>query len=227
MGFWSKASLRAFPILLLALGISFDAHAQPEAGASFPSASSRRTGNQPAPPSPSANYRAVQQRLAQGWNTWDTNSVTTQVLLPEGLAIHVGVKHNATLGGDVFIGDVLIGRLQAGAEKVVPGPHAWDGSYTDLRVTWEGHGWRIQSAHDAADLVLLATPLPSKPISALPPTLVVSVNFLWNRPGTALRRADLIETRGASGTVPVYCTCNPPSTRAESYDYADVPVAAP
>jgi putative isomerase len=56
---------------------------------------------------------------------------------------------------------------------------------------------------------------------------VVSVNFLWNRPGTALRRADLIETRGASGSVPVYCTCNPPSTLAESDDYADVPVAAP
>jgi neutral trehalase len=56
---------------------------------------------------------------------------------------------------------------------------------------------------------------------------VVSVNFLWNRPGTALRRADFIETRGASGSVPVYCTCDPPSARAESDDYADVPVAAP
>jgi putative isomerase len=110
---------------------------------------------------------------------------------------------------------------------VVPGPHAWDGSYTDLRVTWKGHSWRIQSAHDAGDLVLLATPLPSKPISALPPTLVVSVDFLWNRPGTTLRRADFIETRGAAGPVPVYCTCNPPSAQAESDDYADVPVAAP
>ena len=225
MNLSSKASFRAFPILFLACGISFAALAQTEAGSSFPTASSRRAGNQPAPPPASANYRAVQQRLAQGWNTWDTNSVLTQVLLPEGLAIHVGMKHNATLGGDAFLGDVLIGRLQPGAEQVVPGPHAWDGSYTDLRVTWKGHSWRIQSAHDAGNLVLLATPLPSKPISALPPTLVVSVNFLWNRPGTALRRADFIETRGASGTVPVYCTCNPPSAHAESDDYADVPVA--
>ena len=95
------------------------------------------------------------------------------------------------------------------AEQVVPGPHSWDGSYTDLRVAWKGHSWRIQSAHDAGDLVLLATPLPSKPISAMPPTLVVSVDFLWNRPGTALRRADFIETHGASGPVPVYCTCDP------------------
>jgi len=222
-----NAFFRVFPILLLVCGISISALAQPEAGSSFPTASSRRAGNQPAPPAASANYRAVQQRLAQGWNTWDTNSVLTQVLLPEGLAIHVGLKHNGALGGDAFLGDVLIGRLQPGAEQVVPGPHAWDGSYTDLRVTWRGHSWRIQSAHDAGDLVLLATPLPSKPISALPPTLVVSADFLWNRPGTALRRADFIETRGAAGLVPVYCTCNPPTTQAESDDYADVPVTSP
>jgi len=225
--FSSKALLRAFPILLIVCGISFAALAQPESESSFPTASSRLAGHQQAPPPPSAAYRAVQQRLAQGWNTWDTNSVTTQVLLPEGLAIHVGLKHNATLGGDAFLGDVLIGRLQPDTEQVVPGPHAWDGSYTDLRVTWKGHSWRIQSAHDAGDLVLLATPFPSKPISAMPPTLVISADFLWNRPGTALRRADFIETRGAAGFVPVYCTCELPTAHAESDNYADVPVAAP
>ena len=70
----------------------------------------------------------MQQRLARGWNTWDVHSVATQVLLPEGLAIHVGMKHNSTLNGDAFLGDALIGRLDKDAEKVTPGPHAWDGS---------------------------------------------------------------------------------------------------
>ena len=27
-------------------------------------------------------------------NTWDVHSVTTQYLLPEGLAIHIGIEHN-------------------------------------------------------------------------------------------------------------------------------------
>jgi len=236
MNLFSKACLRAFLLPFLLATCSFNVWAQ--AGDAAPSSpvTSRRVVGLPAPPPRSADYRAVQQRLAQGWNTWDTNSVTTQVLLPEGLAIHVGLKHNATLGGDAFLGDAQIGRLQQGAEQVVPGPHAWDGSYTDQRLTWKGHSWRIQSAHDAGDnagdLVLLATPLPPvKPISALPPTLVVSADFLWNRPGTTLRRADFIETQGAAGPVPVYCTCNPPSAgasaQAESDDYADVPVTAP
>jgi putative isomerase len=172
----------------------------------------------------SAEYRQVQERLARGWNTWDVNSVTTQVLLPEGLAIHVGLKHNSTEFQDAFLGNVLIGRLDKGAEQVVPGPHSWDGSYTELRVAWKGHSWRVQSARDGDDLVLLATPLASKPISALPPTLVVSVDFLWNRPGTVERRGDLIVSHGAGGDVPVYCTCAQPSGQR---DYADAPVAAP
>src|ERR1700729_3795410 len=56
----------------------------------------------------SAEYRAVQKRLAQGWNTWDVHSVTTQVLLPEGLAIRVGMQHNTTENSDPYLGDALI-----------------------------------------------------------------------------------------------------------------------
>jgi hypothetical protein len=175
----------------------------------------------------SAEYQQVQQRLAQGWNTWDVNSVATQVLLPEGLAVHVGLKHNSTEFQDAFLGDVLIGRLEKDAEQVVPGPHSWDGSYTELRVAWKGHSWRVESAHDGGDLVLLVTPLESKansvPASALPATLVVSADFLWNEPGTAERRGDSIETHGVSGDVAVYCTCAQGGQR----DYADAPVTSP
>lgn len=155
----------------------------------------------------SANYKQVQRRLARGWNTWDLNSVTTQVLLPEGLTIHLGLKHNDAHGPNVFLQDALIGRRNPSAEQVIPGPHSWDGSYSELRISWMGHVWRVQSAHDGTDLVLLATPLPSTPKPALPPTLVVSVDFLWNLSGTSMRLPNSIETRGVSGDVPVYCTC--------------------
>jgi len=141
---------------------------------------SRMAGSQADPGPRSASYAQVQQRLAQGWNTWDVHSVTTHVLLPEGLAIRVGMKHNTTEGSDAYLGDALIGRQQKGAEVVTPGPHAWDGSYTDLRVDWEGHSWSVQSAHDGADLVILVTPLESKGASALPPTIVFSVGTVWD-----------------------------------------------
>ena len=181
---------------LLALGPAKVAEAQSDEGAALrmpvadSSSAKEHAGSQPVPHNMS-RYR----RLARGWNTWDVHSVTTHVLLPEGLAIHIGLEHNSTEGGDAFLPDALIGRLTPGAEQVFPGEHSWDGSSTDLRVSWKGHSWRIQSARDGDDLVLLATPLPSQPISALPPTIVFSVNFLWNRPGTALKHPDYIETR--------------------------------
>lgn len=160
----------------------------------------------------SAEYAKVQQRLARGWNTWDVHSVATQVLLPEGLAIHVGMKHNSTLNGDAYLEDALIGRLEKGAEVVTPGPHAWDGSYTELSVEWKGQTWRVQSAHEGEDLVLLTTPLPgdAKADSVLPPTIVFSVDFLWNRPGMVMRMNDRMRAFVASGARPieVFCTCS-------------------
>lgn len=155
----------------------------------------------------SAQYAAVQERLAQGWNTWDVNSVTTQVLLPSGLAIHVAMKHNTTEQGDTFLENPLIGRLQSGSEQVFPGAHAWDGSYTDLRIDWKDHSWRVQSAHDGQDVVILVTPLASQSKTALPPTAVFSVNYLWNRTGTVARHPGVIEAKDSAGAIPVYCTC--------------------
>ena len=228
----TRARLLAGAYILSSLSIAgcqvaAEGQAEDSSTPAFPVARSRSAGGEANAQPESANYRQVQRRLAQGWNTWDVNSVTTHVLLPEGLAIQVGLKHNSTLNGDAFLRDALIGRLDTGAEQVVPGPHSWDGSYTDLRVTWKGHSWRIESARDGSDLVLLATPLKAKPISALPPTIVFSANFLWNRPGTALKHPDFIETHGAAGAVPVYCTCVEPGggRAAEQGDKAvDIPV---
>jgi len=178
----------------------------------------------------SADYAAVQSRLARGWNTWDVHSVATQVLLPEGFAIHVGMKHNTSLNGDAWLGDALIGRLDKDAEVVTPGPHAWDGSYTSADYAWKGHKWRVESAHDGDDLVMLVTPLEAP--KALPPTVVFSVDHLWNGLGTVEKLGDHIEAEtpmlGAARphSASVYCTCYNSLfyTRA---GYIDLPIAGP
>jgi len=201
-------------LLLIVLGYSPNAVAQnlDQSGLKLPTESASNSPKNESFVPDSPEYKQVQQHLSQGWNTWDVHSITTHVLLPEGLAVHVGMQHNGTEWGADFLRDALIGKLSVGAEQVFPGAHSWDGSYTDLRVSWQGLSWRVQSAHDGADLVLLVTPLPAKTTSVLPPTIVFSVNFLWARAGTTLQHANYIETHGASGSVPVYCTCvNSPS----------------
>ena len=158
-----------------------------------------------APSQPSHHeYAILQQRLSSGWNTWDVHSVTAEVLLPEGLAIRLGLKHTTTLTDDAFLQDALIGRQNSGAEQVFPGPHAYDGSYTELRLSWQGHNLCIQTAHDGKDLVILVTPLNPAQANLLPPALVVSAGFLWQRPGFVVRAGFRIEAHSPSGVLPIY-----------------------
>ncbi|HEX8763938.1 MAG TPA: trehalase family glycosidase [Candidatus Acidoferrum sp.] len=168
----------------------------------------------------STRYDALQKRLEVGWNTWDVYSVTAHVLLPAGLAIRVGLQSKTTLNGEAFLADPLIGRQGRDVEQVLPGPHAWDGSYTDLRLSWRGTNLRIQSGHAGADLVILMTPLPGEKHGALPATAVFSVAYLWNRPGTAARVADRIEARSPAGAVDIYCV-------GAKAPFSSVPVAGP
>jgi len=161
----------------------------------------------------SGYYGQLQKRLAQGWNTWDVQSVTSHVLLPDGLAIRVGLEHNTTELVDSFLATPLIGRLGRAAEQVFPGAHAWDGSYTDLRLTWRHSSLRIQSAHDGDGLVILATPIETEPNTALPPTLVFSVDYLWNRAGNVVWHGDTMEAHDANRTVDVYCASSDSNER--------------
>jgi len=112
-------------------------------------------------------YGAVQARLQHGWNSWDTNSVTEQVLLPEGLGIALGVRRRSSENSDAFLASALIGRKGADDEKVVPGAHSYDGSYSALRLSWRGVDLRLETANVEGDLVMLVTPL-SAPGTAQP-----------------------------------------------------------
>jgi hypothetical protein len=159
----------------------------------------------------------VQKSLAQGWNTWDTHSVMTQVLLPEGFAIHAGLKQRSTEGSNDFLRSALIGELKKGAPQVFPGPHAYDGSYTDLKLMWHGYRIRIQCAHDAGDLVMLVTSISQDSQLHLPPEMVFWANMLWDRPGQIAKQRQTINAQFAHRTVRVYLTGN------DAHDL-DVPV---
>src|SRR5438067_7975097 len=148
-----------------------------------------------APATRSAEYRAVQQRLQHGWNSWDTNSVTAQVLLPYGLELRLGVQKRTSEWADAFLPTALIGRKGADAEQVFPGPHAFDGSYSALKLKWNGVALRVETAHAGDDLVMLVTPLREESSTRLPPVAVISAGMVWNRPGTVERQGGHLVAR--------------------------------
>jgi putative isomerase len=162
-------------------------------------------------PARAPEYAAVQARLQHGWNSWDTNSVTEQVLLPEGLGIALGVRRRSSENTDAFLPGALIGRKGKDDEKIIPGPHAYDGSYSALRLTWRGVDLRLETASVDSDLVMLVTPL-STPAGAAPadgrttflrpdektsqPAVAVfSTALLWNRAGSVAREGDHLVAR--------------------------------
>jgi hypothetical protein len=157
-------------------------------------------------------YNEVKKSLNKGWNTWNTRSVLSHVLLPEGLAVNLGFKqthHN----NEKFLHEALIGRHEKGAEAIFPGPHTMNGSYTELELEWQGINVKVQSAHAEDDLVILITP---QKLNELPAFLVVETAFLWNKSGCIKSSpAGYIEATTPSEKIPVYVSGN----QVEMYNF--------
>jgi putative isomerase len=147
-----------------------------------------------------SQYDELKYRLAQGWNTWNTRSVLSHVLLPDAFAINLCLKEYV---GRHYLKEALIGRHQEYEERIFPGPHAYDGSYTELRLLWQGLEMIVQSARKGKDLVILVTPLSSHKKS---PLLVVEAGILWNRPGYVCQKKDHIKAKLNKKIVKVFTT---------------------
>ena len=75
-----------------------------------------------------AEYKALQERLCRGWNTWYNNSLTSYVHLPEGFVVNLCI---ATDDNRHYLKDVLkAADIAARPERVFPSLRADDGSYT-------------------------------------------------------------------------------------------------
>ena len=126
-----------------------------------------------------SQYMEMQSRLASGWNTWNPTSVMSHVLLPEGLNLQICVK-NTFICPNQYLKDAYISSKTERPEKITPGFHAYDGSYTELDVEFEGSKFKVESATDGEDILLKIT------TSQLPwktPHLVLECGMLWNRKG--------------------------------------------
>ncbi len=139
-------------------------------------------------------YRELQKRLARGWNTWNTASVLSHAHLPEGFAITLGLKNSGTglpYQRDFFAANPTLKRN----EKIRLGPHADDGSYTELQMAWgAGNLYLVESAVDGDDLFILVT---VKERDRLRPAhLYVEAGFLWNRPGVVTRAGEVLRAEG-------------------------------
>ncbi len=140
---------------------------------------------------------ALSTELAKGWNTWNTHSVLSHVLLPEGLAIDLQLQDGQS--GDV-LEEALIGRSEFDSmERVTPGLHAYDGSFTELELEWRDIHVRVQSAAVENELYLLVTPIKSSPSDSL----IIDPQMMWDRAGEIEIHQDAITWKTSNKMIEV------------------------
>jgi hypothetical protein len=154
-------------------------------------------------------YEELKRSLARGWNTWNNRSVLSHVLLPYGFAVNICLREYASNG---YLKEALVGRddvpeggqrMSGSVERIYLGAHAYDGSYTELRIEWRGVDVSVQSAAEDDELFIVITPHANQKRAA---TLVVESGILWNRPGSIRRTAEGIAADLPGRTVLVRAT---------------------
>ena len=167
-----------------------------------------------------------QDSLLQGWNTWNNPSVLSHVKMPEGLNVQLLFRKQRR--GPYWLKDSYVASPKYDfAEKIYPGQHAYDGSYTRLELNWEGQQAIVETASDGTDFYLRYQPVESP---ELPHILVVETGILWNKPGTLKKEngvitADFAPTIYQIATIPQDSTFALPLNTPYFSFLSDQPVA--
>lgn len=151
-------------------------------------------------------YENLRKSANTGWNTWNTASVLSHVLLPYGFAINLNIKE---LSGSSVIRNPLVGRFGNDQEHIKPGARSWDGTYTNLEVSYLHCTFKVESTVNAGEQYILVTPVTQ---GRRPPVIIVEACILWGRDGTIGKQNGMIYGEFGDRRINVY-------SDAETFNY--------
>jgi putative isomerase len=144
-----------------------------------------------------AHYDSLKTVLMKGWNTWDVTSMLKQVLLPQGFAVNCVVAQDSHFCREARMGNATL----------LPGPHAYNGSYSDIEIEYFGPRLRIQTAWtNDTNFVELITPISGITANTF---LQIECAMLWSKQGTITTESGAIKAVLPDKTVWVYSTKGP------------------
>lgn len=122
-----------------------------------------------------------------GWNTWDTYSVSSVVYAPIGLRLRAGVVDKNTQEADM---EIRLPHMKPGPDLV--GPRTADGSYIEWRIQKEN--FKILLQFTAVDKVIIWRIAPEKwPDNLL---LAVDISYPWGNEQAITRSGAMWKTGG-------------------------------
>jgi putative isomerase len=145
----------------------------------------------------SENYLQLKNELLHGWNTWNTYSFLSHVYLPDGLSVnfYLSDKKSGELLKNTFVWAGVKDK-----EVIWPGPHAIDGSYTELMIWWKENAAEIKTATIGNDFVAAIIPADTAKNDG---NLVIHPSMLWNRPGEIVRTGNILSAKVSGKIVSV------------------------
>jgi|WetSurMetagenome_2_1015567.scaffolds.fasta_scaffold00875_3 putative isomerase len=143
----------------------------------------------PVPTKSNDNYSQLKKEILHGWNTWNTYSFLSHVHLPDGLSINFYLK-DAKSGE--LLKNTFVWSGVKDKEVIWPGPHAIDGSYTELFIMWKGNAMVIKTATTGDDLVAAVIPADTTDNNG---KLVIHPAMLWNKPGEIIRTGNMLSAK--------------------------------
>lgn len=150
-----------------------------------------------------SEYLKLQEKLALGWNTWDTQNTFSFVKLPECFSFTVGIK-SASITKEQYLPNGFPSlKFETDGVKIQPGGHAYDGSYTEQQFKWNGLHVSIESASYEGELLLLIKPLQEIDNEFF---LYIEGGVLWNRPGRIERKPASLVAKNDKSSVTLFST---------------------
>ncbi|MGC4036406.1 MAG: trehalase family glycosidase [Chitinophagaceae bacterium] len=158
-------------------------------------------------------YKALQQKLSKGWNTWYNNSMLSHVLLPDGFSINICLT---SPGSPEYVSQIFkAADIHNRPEKTLPGIRSDDGYYTSIKVKYQVDTIEVQSATDGNDEIILVTP--SKKAAN---TIVVEAGLLWGKNGSIGKENGQLVARLPGKIIKLYTTG---SVVADGYSATSAP----
>lgn len=104
--------------------------------------------------SPEEHYQTLKKELMTGWNTWDNRSVLTHVMLPDGLALILGLEDTEE---KIYEQQFFTGNRVPDTDRVRTIAHTPDGSFTHLTLTWQHFDIRVRTASQGDNLYIVVS----------------------------------------------------------------------
>ena len=148
----------------------------------------------------SKEYVQLKKEMLHGWNTWNTYSFLSHVYLPDGLSLNFYLQDKKS---NELLKNTFVWAGVKDKEVIWPGPHAIDGSYTELLLCWKGNTITIKTGWNGDNLVAAIIPSDTSENSG---TMIIHPCMLWNRPGEVVRNGPVLSAKINGRIIPVYAS---------------------